>query len=30
MVAAIWILFGCAGGAVLKRRALLEVVKGRS
>lgn len=30
MVAAIWILFGCAGGAVFKRRALLEVVKGRS
>lgn len=29
MVAAIWILFGCAGGAVLKRRALLQVVKGR-
>jgi hypothetical protein len=30
MVAAIWILFGCAGGAVFKRRALLEIVKGRS
>lgn len=30
MVAAIWILFGCAGGAVLKRRALLRVVKGTS
>ncbi|HEX2295381.1 MAG TPA: hypothetical protein VHN37_08745 [Actinomycetota bacterium] len=30
MVAAIWILFGCAGGAVWKRRSLLEVVKGRS
>lgn len=30
MVAAIWLLFGCAGGAVLKRRALLQVVKGRS
>ena len=29
MVAAIWILFGCAGGAVFKRRALLEVVKGK-
>jgi hypothetical protein len=30
MVAAIWILFGCAGGAVLKRRALLEIVKGKA
>ncbi|MDQ3913966.1 MAG: hypothetical protein M3323_01355 [Actinomycetota bacterium] len=30
MVAAIWILFGCAGGAVLKRRALLEVLKGKA
>lgn len=30
MVAAIWILFGCAGGAVFKRRALLDVVKGKS
>ena len=30
MVAAIWILFGCAGGAVFKRRSLLDVVKGRS
>ena len=30
MVAAIWILFGCAGGAVLKRRALIEVLKGKT
>ena len=30
MVAAIWILFGCAGAAVLKRRALLQVLKGQS
>lgn len=30
MVAAIWLLFGSAGGAVLKRRALLAVVKGKS
>jgi hypothetical protein len=30
MVAAIWILFGCAGGAVLKRRALLDVLKGKA
>jgi hypothetical protein len=30
MVAAIWILFGFAGGAVLKRRALLEVLKGKA
>ncbi|HEX2196831.1 MAG TPA: hypothetical protein VHJ76_07885 [Actinomycetota bacterium] len=30
MVAAIWILFGCAAGAVFKRRVLLEVVKGKT
>ncbi|MDQ3951832.1 MAG: hypothetical protein M3279_02535 [Actinomycetota bacterium] len=30
MVAAIWILFGCAAGVVFKRRLLLEVLKGKS
>jgi hypothetical protein len=30
MVAAIWVLFGSAAGAVVKRRALLEVLKGKT